>query len=78
MGDAFAWREPAAGTVAFPRWVAGGARALAERMAREHGLVIVSSDLFEHGDHHVRFGLGRRAFPEALATFEAALTGDAR
>lgn len=72
-GGTIAWREPRAGSVAFPRWVAGGASALAERMAREHGLVIVSSDLFDHGDHHVRFGLGRRAFPEALAIFERAL-----
>jgi aspartate/methionine/tyrosine aminotransferase len=46
-------------------------RAAAEtfcRWAREAaGVLLVPSTLFDHGDRHVRFGLGRAGVPAALA-----------
>lgn len=37
-----------------------------ERLVRDAGLMLVPSTLFDYGDRHVRIGLGRADFPEAL------------
>ncbi|MCC6620544.1 MAG: pyridoxal phosphate-dependent aminotransferase [Deltaproteobacteria bacterium] len=74
---AIAWREPRAGSVALPRWRAGGVTALAERLATERGLVVVPSSTFDLGDDHIRLGLGRRTFGASLEILEASLAGSA-
>lgn len=65
--DRLAWREPAGGSVAFPRLVGGSAAAFAELAANERSVLVVPSTLFDHGDAHIRMGLGRAGFPAALA-----------
>lgn len=67
------WRAPRAGSVVFPRWLPGGASALSQRAAERAGLVLVPSTLFDHGDAHVRFGLGRKTFAASLEVFEREL-----
>jgi aspartate/methionine/tyrosine aminotransferase len=57
---------PRAGPVCFPRLRSGeGATALAERAAAA-GLLLVPSTVFAWGDAHLRFGLGRESFADAL------------
>jgi len=68
----FAWREPLAGPVAFVRLRKGSAAAFCE-MACERGVLLVPSTLFDSGDSYIRWGLGRRGFPEGLAALEAYL-----
>jgi len=73
-GERFAWREPAAGSVAFMRYTAGSAAAFCERAAEEAGVMVVPSTVFDFEDAHVRLGLGRRGFAAALAALEAWIT----
>lgn len=64
---------PRAGPVCFPRLTSGeGATALAERAAAA-GLLLVPSTVFDWGDAHLRFGLGRESFGEALEQLGALL-----
>ncbi|MBN1773070.1 MAG: aminotransferase class I/II-fold pyridoxal phosphate-dependent enzyme [Deltaproteobacteria bacterium] len=64
---------PRAGPVCFPRLTTReGATALAERAAAA-GLLLVPSSVFDWGDAHLRFGLGRESFGEALERFGALL-----
>jgi aspartate/methionine/tyrosine aminotransferase len=69
--DLFAWREPLAGPVAFARLRHGSAAAFCERLLNEQGVLLVPSTIFDFGDSHLRFGLGRRNFPEGLAQLAA-------
>lgn len=71
--DAFAWRPPQAGPIAFARYEPGGATAFCERLAETRDVMLLPSGVFEWGDSHVRFGFGRASFPQALLALEAAL-----
>jgi len=68
--ESFAWRAPLAGPIAFTRWLGGDASAFCERLAETAGVMLLPSSVFEWGDAHVRFGFGRRSFPQALAALE--------
>jgi aspartate/methionine/tyrosine aminotransferase len=70
----FGWRRPAGGAVAFVRFHPGQAQSFCEEAAQRAGILLVPSALFEWGDQHIRFGLGRSNFPEALEAFERYLT----
>ncbi len=71
----FAWRPPQAGVTTFPRWLGpGGTKALSDRLLDDASLVLAPSLCFDAGDNHVRLGLCRRAFPEALARLDEVLT----
>jgi aspartate/methionine/tyrosine aminotransferase len=71
--DLFRWRRPRAGSTAFPRLLGGGAEAFCEALVRDTGIMLVPSTRFDCGDGHLRFGYGRRDFPEGLALLEAHL-----
>jgi aspartate/methionine/tyrosine aminotransferase len=73
QSERFAWRAPLAGPIAFARFHQGEALAFCERLATSAGVMLLPSSVFEWGDSHVRFGFGRRSFPEALAALEADL-----
>lgn len=65
--DRFAWRAPLAGPIAFVRLRQDGAAAFCQAAVREAGVLLVPAALFDFGDSHLRFGLGRRNFGEGLA-----------
>ncbi len=65
------WRAPAAGPLAFPRLRSGSATAFCDRARREAEVLLVPSPIFDHGDSHLRWGMGRRSFGEALEALEA-------
>lgn len=68
-------RPPRAGPVCFSRVLSSeGATALAERAAAA-GLLLVPSSVFDAGDAHLRFGLGRESFGAALERLGALLEG---
>jgi aspartate/methionine/tyrosine aminotransferase len=70
----FAWREPRAGPIAFGRLRKGSAAEFCAAAVRHSGVMLVPSTLFDFGDSHLRWGLGRRGFPEGLAALEAYVT----
>jgi aspartate/methionine/tyrosine aminotransferase len=65
--DRFGWREPLAGPIAFARLNHGQADEFCRQTVQEAGVMLVPSTLFDFGNSHLRFGLGRRNFPEGLA-----------
>lgn len=70
----FAWRKPAAGSIAFPRFRAGGVRAFCEDAAERVGVLLLPGDVYDAPDYF-RVGFGRRNMPEAVARLEAFLMG---
>jgi aspartate/methionine/tyrosine aminotransferase len=69
--ELFGWHEPLAGPIAFARLRQGNAAAFCERLVNEQGVLLVPSTVFDFGDSHLRFGLGRCNFPEGLAQLES-------
>lgn len=68
--DLFGWREPLAGPIAFVRLISGGAAAFCRDLVQRQGVLLVPSTLFDFGDSHLRFGLGRNNFAEGLAELD--------
>ena len=63
--------RPRAGSVCFARLgAAEGALVFCRRLVEEAGVLLLPSTVFDYGDAHVRFGLGRVAFGEGLEAFE--------
>jgi aspartate/methionine/tyrosine aminotransferase len=71
--ERFAWRAPLAGPVAFPRLREGSAAAFCRAAVEEAGVLLAPATLFDFGDAHCRWGLGRRSFAAGLAALEAYL-----
>jgi aspartate/methionine/tyrosine aminotransferase len=71
-----AWTEPEGGSIGYPR-LAGGvdAEALARRIAKEAGIMILPGSCYSDDPSRFRLGFGRAAFPEALAALESWLEG---
>ncbi len=72
----FAWREPLAGPIAFARLRQGSAASFCEKLVHECGVLLVPATVFDFGDSHLRFGLGRRNFPDGLAVLEKYLAAN--
>jgi aspartate/methionine/tyrosine aminotransferase len=66
----FEWRRPLAGSTALVGFDVPSVAALSERLARDEGLLIQSGAMLGSDDRHMRIGLGRKGFAEALARFE--------
>jgi aspartate/methionine/tyrosine aminotransferase len=67
----FAWTPPQAGSVALARVrTPAGTWDLCERLSAEAGVMLVPSALFDFGDAHVRFGLGRSALGAGLSALD--------
>jgi aspartate/methionine/tyrosine aminotransferase len=72
-------RPTRASSVCFPRLLTDEpALSFCERIAREAKVMIVPSEVFGYGEHHLRLGLGRENFGEALAHLSAYLRGTVR
>jgi aspartate/methionine/tyrosine aminotransferase len=74
--DIFAWREPLAGPIAFARLRRGSAASFCEKLVHESGVLLVPATVFDFGDSHLRFGLGRRNFPDGLAVLKEYLAAN--
>jgi aspartate/methionine/tyrosine aminotransferase len=68
------WVRPRAGTTGFPRVDdALPVDALAERLRREHGVLILPASALGHPENRFRLGLGRAGLAEGLERFGAVL-----
>jgi aspartate/methionine/tyrosine aminotransferase len=71
------WVRPRAGSVGYVRLPEGvRASAFCDDLVREQGVLLLPSTVFEHGDRHVRIGLGRSGIEDGLERLAAFL--DAR
>jgi aspartate/methionine/tyrosine aminotransferase len=75
QADLFAWREPLAGPIAFARLHQDSAAAFCQQLVQDCGVLLVPASVFDFGDSHLRFGLGRRNFGEGLVVLDAYLAG---
>ncbi|OTP76634.1 aminotransferase class I/II-fold pyridoxal phosphate-dependent enzyme [Caballeronia sordidicola] len=64
------WHRPRAGTVAFPRLKQGGAERFCAEVLERTGVLLLPGTLLDHGDTHIRIGLGRRNLPDVLAILD--------
>jgi len=62
----FEWRPPQAGPIAFARLREGSSSAFCDSVVQDSGVLLAPSTVFDFGDQHVRFGLGRKNFGEGL------------
>ena len=72
--ESFRWVRPQASPMSFPKYLRGDIDELADRAARECGVLIAPGSIFDHGGNHFRLGFGRKNLPQALAVFEEWLT----
>ncbi len=73
-GDLFDWVPPQGGTMGFA-WRRDGKsmEPLARKLLTERELMLISGKYFDTDEKFFRLGLGRRNFPEVLASFEAGI-----
>ena len=67
--ELFTFHPPLAGPVALAAIDVPSAVAFCDRLASEGGILLLPAKYLGLGDRHVRFGFGRKSFPEALAAF---------
>ena len=71
-----AYTPPRAGSITFARLItAASSMDFAESVVREAGIMVVPSELYGYGDHHMRIGFGRQVFPQALEQLDHFLAG---
>ena len=66
----FNWRRPLAGSTALVGFNVPSVSALSEQLAKNEGILIQSARMLGGDDQHMRIGLGRDSFGEALGKFE--------
>jgi aspartate/methionine/tyrosine aminotransferase len=76
--DVFEWRAPLAGPIAFVRLRRDEASQFCQAAVQGAGVLLVPSTLFDFGDQHIRWGMGRRNFPDGLAVLDAYLASAVR
>jgi len=70
----FRWNPPRAGSVALTGLRQDTASEFCQRLATEQGVLLLPGAGFGLGEGHVRFGFGRRSFPQALEQLDLYLT----
>ena len=67
--QAFRWNRPIGGSVCFPRMLVDDTSAFCEELVESTGIMVVPSEQFQFGRHHIRIGFGRENLPEVLERF---------
>ncbi len=62
--------SPIAGSTAFVKINTPKALDYSEKLVQETGIMLVPSEMFEYGRHHLRIGFGRENMAEVLAVWE--------
>ena len=72
----FSWNAPRAGTVCFPRFKPDsiGTSEFCRMVREEAGVLLAPSRVFDYGERHLRIGVGRESFPDALLRLSTFLT----
>ncbi len=68
--DCMYWNPPLGGSICFPRMsLTDDTSVFCETLIKETGIMLVPSNVFQYGNHHVRIGFGREDFPEIIERF---------
>ncbi len=71
--DRFAWRRPAAGSIAFPALIQGRVDEFCADLVRKAGVLLLPGTLYGSDYNSFRIGFGRKNVPEALEQLDAYL-----
>ena len=71
--DLFSWVRPRAGSMAFPRYLAGDAESFCDKVVREAGVLLLPGSVYDDTDNHFRLGLGRKNLAQAVNRLEGYL-----
>ena len=71
--DLFSWVRPRAGSMAFPRYLAGDVESFCDKVVREAGVLLLPGSMYDDADNHFRLGLGRKNLPQAVSRLEGYL-----
>lgn len=66
----FSWVPPQAGSMAFPRYLAGDVDEFCDKVVRESGVLLLPGTVYDDFDNHFRLGLGRRNLLQAVERLE--------
>lgn len=69
----FSWVRPRAGSMAFPRYLAGDVESFCDTVVREAGVLLLPGSVYDDTENHFRLGLGRKNLPQAVDRLEAYL-----
>ena len=72
--DLFSWVRPRAGSMAFPRYLAGDVESFCDKVVREAGVLLLPGSVYDDTDNHFRLGLGRKNLPQAVERLEEFLS----
>lgn len=76
-GDRLRWLAPAAGSVAFPEWRGDGSSdEFCRKLLAAKSVMAVPASIFDFPSNHIRLGLGRKNFAEALQRVDEYLRGN--
>ena len=73
--DLFSWVRPQAGSMAFPRYLAGDVEQFCDELVRKAGVLLLPGSVYDDSRDHFRLGLGRKSLPEAVERMEQFLVG---
>lgn len=68
--DLFSWVRPQAGSMAFPRCLAGDVELFCDKVVREAGVLLLPGSIYDDTEDHFRLGLGRKNLPQAVNRLE--------
>jgi len=72
--DLFSWARPRAGSMAFPRYLAGDVESFCDKVVREAGVLLLPGSIYDDTEDHFRLGLGRKNLPQAVNRLEEYLS----
>ena len=68
--DLFSWIRPQAGSMAFPRYLAGDVETFCDQVVKEVGVLLLPGSVYDDSTNHFRIGLGRKNLPQAVEKLE--------
>jgi aspartate/methionine/tyrosine aminotransferase len=71
--DLFSWVRPQAGSMAFPRYLAGSVETFCDALVKQAGVLLLPGSVYDDSREHFRLGLGRKNLPEAVEKLEGYL-----
>lgn len=71
--DLFSWIRPIAGSMAFPKLLAGNIEDFCDQVVREAGVLLLPGTMYDDTGNHFRMGLGRKNLPQAIEKLEGFL-----
>jgi aspartate/methionine/tyrosine aminotransferase len=66
-GEQFSWTRPRAGSMAFPRYLAGNVESFCDDLVRQAGVLLLPGTVYDHHANHFRLGIGRKNLPQAIS-----------